>query len=871
MEAIQQKPIIGVSTAFTGNYLASQVIFRFLENLQIPVIQSKVTKPQMIETGSTLASSDFCLPLRVYVGHIYHLLQEHPEINILVTPIIKGEHSGSSTCAKYRDLDGVIIRSLGSIVGYHLRQSGEAQVESLHQLIGRAQTEYLLDQVKSLPKLIAPQIESLEKAHLQQVCFQLYRNLYSEGHMEWKSFIFSADSREKNQVDQAFERAYQQLVERKNERYQKKLEDKDKIRLAIVGRNYLTEDPALSADIQRYFSKRGVEVFTIQDIPFEQLENLYHRVTGFYDTHKLGHAFIDYLVEKVDGFIVIGSFGCHPDAFQVEYFTQYIREKGKAVWSFKFDEQAGGVGFHTRFETILGFLEQKRDQRIALQNQTLENQCTNLGNNERNYDVVSKVEKEPIFLWPHMGPGIDLILKETWNQFGLKKYLYPPQPVDEDTIQKGNVHYTETCSPFALSMGSVRQTIDRLFADLEKEALEKNQSIQPRRIIILMARGKGPCTFGWYSIAGEKAIKEEYAERLKQYGHTLEMFALDNEGRDLISFLKELANVAENQQIEQMIQWINQIQNQKLNRLQKTKIEINMIQQLKKLVWPGWEKLLAYEEIQNKALTVRAHEIVQGAVTEKLKYWVQQLDDVHTLQDIEMIKWRAIEDLDQTLQDTKQKPKVVVVGEIYVALTSFANRGAVDHLLGQHGIEAVEGMRLSHFIKGALKGLKYHYIQDQPLLKPLLNQLASVGLYEPNQWVREPFAKPFLEHEIGGDGQPTVAHARQHIEQDGVDGILHIYPFKCMPEGMAKDALDEMSQIYGVKSIHLSFDKEIEIERLRTEIGTFATLLEQDLEHKNKADIEVELKRRQQIGLAIEKAYNHSKKSKRSWIQRKAL
>ncbi len=389
MTTTQQLPIIGVSTVFTGNYLASQVIFRFLENLHIPVVKSKVTRPQMIETGSTLASSDFCLPLRIYVGHIYHLLQEHPEINVLVTPIIKGEYPGSSTCAKYRDLDGVVIRSLGSIVGYHLRQSGQEQVESFQQLIGQSQTQYLLEQVKTLPKLIAPQIESLEKTHLHQVCYQIYRDLYSEGRVHWKTFISTTEKLKREKIDQAFDQAYQQVVEKKKDRYQKKLENQDKIRLAIVGRNYLSEDPALSADIKRYFSKKGVEVFTFQDIPFERLENRYHQVTGFYDTHKLGLAFIDYLLEEVDGFIVIGSFGCHPDAFQVEYFTQYIREKGKSVWSFKFDEQTGGVGFHTRFETILGFLEQKRDQRLSLQNQSV----NSIQNNDSKNVVHTSIEK----------------------------------------------------------------------------------------------------------------------------------------------------------------------------------------------------------------------------------------------------------------------------------------------------------------------------------------------------------------------------------------------------------------------------------------------------------------------------------------------
>ncbi|TCS81806.1 acyl-CoA dehydratase activase-related protein [Tepidibacillus fermentans] len=858
-----RKPMIGVSTAFTGKYLGSQVIFRFLENLQFPIRKTKMTKPQIVEAGSTLASSDFCLPLRIYVGHIYYLLQEHPEIDLLITPIVKGEYPDSSTCAKYRDLNGVIIRSLGSIAGYHLRQSSDKQIEVFQELVGSQKTQYLLHKVQSLPRIIAPEIESIERSHMRHVCFKLYRDIMGKGNGKEK---FT-----KEQLENAFEEAYEIIVVKKRDQYQQKLANEEKIRLAIVGRHYLTEDPALSADIKKYFIKKGVEVFTIQDIPFEQLKQYYQQINGFYDTHKLGLAFIDYVFEQVDGFIVIGSFGCHPDAFQVEYFSQYIRERGKPVWTFKFDEQTGGVGFHTRFETILGFLKQKRDERIQNNRVIL---TSSLEKNPVVKEVAQQGNLRPIFIWPHMGPGIDLLLKEIWYQLGLQNYLYPPKPVNEETIQKGNVHYTETCSPYAFSMGSVRQTLDRLLDDLEKEAKELEQMVEPRRIILLMARGKGPCTFGWYAIAGEKALREEYADKLKRYGHTFGMVALDNEGRDLIPFLQELANVAENDQIKKIIRLLDTIlidHGKGKGRFQAIKAEFKLIKQLKQIVWPGWQKLLAYEELQNKALVTRAHEYQKGMTTLRLKYWIEKLDHVHTLEEIEEIKNTALYDLDSIPQDSEPKPKVVVVGEIYVALTSFANRGTVDHLLGQHGIEAVEGMRLSHFIKGAFKGLKMHYLNQHPLLKPWLDKLEALGWYHRNRWVREPFANPFLEHEIGGDGQPTVAYARHHIEQDGVDGILHIYPFKCMPEGMAKDALDEMSPIYGVKSLHLSFDKEIEIERLRTEIGTFATLLYQDLERKQGLNPQKEIERRQKIGQTIEQAYYHSKKSKSKVIKEKAL
>jgi len=77
---------------------------------------------------------------------------------------------------------------------------------------------------------------------------------------------------------------------------------------------------------------------------------------------------------------------------------------------------------------------------------------------------------------------------------------------------------------------------------------------------------------------------------------------------------------------------------------------------------------------------------------------------------------------------------------------------------------------------------------------------------------------------VGGEGHLTVAHARRLLEQ-GVDGVVHLMPFKCMPEGIAKAALAELCRLFGVPYLPLSFNRELEIERLRTEIATFAALL----------------------------------------------
>lgn len=69
---------------------------------------------------------------------------------------------------------------------------------------------------------------------------------------------------------------------------------------------------------------------------------------------------------------------------------------------------------------------------------------------------------------------------------------------------------------------------------------------------------------------------------------------------------------------------------------------------------------------------------------------------------------------------------------------------------------------------------------NNPWLRPVLAWLRQRNIYLLEQRVRDVRALPFLNREVGGDGLPSVAHAREGVEA-GCDGIVHPYPFKCMP------------------------------------------------------------------------------------------
>lgn len=70
----------------------------------------------------------------------------------------------------------------------------------------------------------------------------------------------------------------------------------------------------------------------------------------------------------------------------------------------------------------------------------------------------------------------------------------------------------------------------------------------------------------------------------------------------------------------------------------------------------------------------------------------------------------------------------------------------------------------------------------------------------------------------------TVGEAIGFAE-DGVDGILHIFPFTCMPENMALEVLQKVSEDLTVPIMSLSFDEHTSKTGLITRLEAFADMV----------------------------------------------
>lgn len=150
-----------------------------------------------------------------------------------------------------------------------------------------------------------------------------------------------------------------------------------------------------------------------------------------------------------------------------------------------------------------------------------------------------------------------------------------------------------------------------------------------------------------------------------------------------------------------------------------------------------------------------------------------------------------------------QRPlRIGLVGEIYVMIDSFVNQD-VEQKLGRLGAHVHRTMSLTDYVRT-------HLLRSRPYLEKY-NKLAQS-------------AKPYLYHGVGGHGLKSIGSAVD-LANKGFDGIIHVFPFTCMPEMIAKNILHQASDEYGIPVLSLAFDEQSGEAGLVTRLEAFVDLL----------------------------------------------
>lgn len=218
-----------------------------------------------------------------------------------------------------------------------------------------------------------------------------------------------------------------------------------------------------------------------------------------------------------------------------------------------------------------------------------------------------------------------------------------------------------------------------------------------------------------------------------------------------------------------------------------------------------WAKYQCIEQVDELTNYYRAIEQKKGATDKLANRLYEEIKTTKGLKNIRKLKnsIKQIFDDEIAIKEDVKPLKVAIVGEIYVVMEPALNYD-INRRLNELGVVTRTAITLRN------------YIDVGERFNPFKKSHNHIVLEK---------AKPYLEYSCGGDAQASIGETILHKEQ-GWDGIIHLYPFTCMPEIIARNILPQVSKDYNMPVLSLIFDEQTAEAGIQTRLEAFIDLLE---------------------------------------------
>lgn len=354
--------------------------------------------------------------------------------------------------------------------------------------------------------------------------------------------------------------------------------------------------------------------------------------------------------------------------------------------------------------------------------------------------------------FPRMGYSY-LAFRWLMEEIGLEA-IVPPEPNNE-TLDLGVRYSPEfACIPFKILMGSYLQAVE-MGAEM-----------------IITSGGCGPCRAGYYWVMHQKLMDE--------IGCKVKVIGFEEPQRNYFDFIHKLNLVRKAGGVSIPFYW----------RSIKT----------------GWEKIIAFDDLEILSYKIRPYEIHRGDTSKALQLGLDMIDRANDIPQVKKTCQEALQLLHDVPQDKERDPlKVGIIGEIYVLLEPSLNHYMLK-MLGEMGVQADRSIYLTNYARENI-------------------------LREGEQDVRAA-ARPFLNEScIGGHGTNSIGETVLYARH-GFDGVIQLAPFSCIPEIVARSILPSVSRELDIPVLTFFLDEQTSKAGVETRLEAFIDLLEKRREKK---------------------------------------
>jgi predicted nucleotide-binding protein (sugar kinase/HSP70/actin superfamily) len=263
--------------------------------------------------------------------------------------------------------------------------------------------------------------------------------------------------------------------------------------------------------------------------------------------------------------------------------------------------------------------------------------------------------------------------------------------------------------------------------------------------------GHGPCRFGYYGEIQRRILERE--------GYNFRMCVLEPPSPSFGAFYRGIRSL-----------------------IPSSKVGVAALARELRCVL---SKVLVFDTLEKWALAMRGLEVEAGAVDGALADARAIVSRAFTNKEIRRARTEAQERFSTvSLDGAREHLTVGLVGEIFVVLEPFFNFD-IAAWLGRRGTAVERCVNIADTVYPGGRNPVFGY----------------------SERAVERAARPYLTHEVGGDGLLSVGAAAIFAKRD-FDAVVHFLPFTCMPEVIAKCALGRVSSELDIPVLSLSIDEQ---------------------------------------------------------------
>ncbi len=225
-------------------------------------------------------------------------------------------------------------------------------------------------------------------------------------------------------------------------------------------------------------------------------------------------------------------------------------------------------------------------------------------------------------------------------------------------------------------------------------------------------------------------------------------------------------------------------------------------------------KVFVLDRIQNIFSFYRAREIHQNDSEKIYKDVLNLIFEADTIKQLKKAEKQAKEMFAKIEIDKKREIlNVDITGEIFLVQDPFSNQD-IEKELGKLGVQTRRSLTVSSFLKDAII--------------PKMFRKGETHLERATR-----MARPYLMRDIGGDALESVSDVA-YANERGIDGIIHVSPFTCMPEIMSQNIFPKMREDCEIPILSLIMDEQSGKAGYITRLEAFVDLMRRK-KHYNQA------------------------------------